>query len=1029
MAPDPISTSAVDYLQRTDLVPVLANLGRSAAPLTARRLARVIGVGQPARMSPTGWSASTYEPLTLPLLVGMAGSGTPVAYLLHGEHQEVSVRIGTWTSRYPNAVDLNSRQRTLLTTLEGSYPVVDYVATSVATPFLPFGGFALGVPSPVSLAPQDGAAPIDRLLRSMTGRRWATLLLASPVDSETLAAERNRVLNELRSVASGVQASGVRSPLAEYYTSLLESRLLAIAEGRSRGGWQTAVYLLGATADDLLTLSSAWRAVFSGAQSLPEPIHTVADPDAAKLAADWAMPIGPEREGPASYRHPFAAQTLLSSSQLASYLHLPTLETGGFRVRIVPRFDTEPPLDPGPSGLTLGRILNQKRNIAGTYRVSLDSLTRHVFVSGATGSGKTNTIFALLGEADAAGVPFLVVEPAKAEYRTLTTHPRYGKQMRVFTAGNSNVSPFTLNPFEVPLGTAISEHLDLVKAAFTAAFGMWTPLPQILERCLHDVYAERGWDLRTNQNSRLKENETASAAFPTLTDLIVKVGELLPTLGYDARITGDLRAGLITRLEGLRSGGKGSMLDVSRSIPMEELLSAPTVIELETLGDDGDRAFLTALILIRLAEHRRAHGQTKQLIHLLVIEEAHRLFGKMPSQLSEESANPRGQAVETFSNLLSEIRAYGQGVIVADQVPVRLAPDVIKNTTLKIAHRTVSLDDRLALGGSMAMEETQMSALTSLRIGEAVVFGADDDSPMLLQIPPAKDTLSQLPPTDEQIAAHMSGWRAVTELLGSMWSRPFCAPTCSDSPQACDTARRLTRDKYIQRAFSRLVVATIDEAGALDREWSGLISAVSARAPADADLRSVFRSLSAHAAEWYAQRRGAQGGWPYADTSDLSTRLRTLLLDKLDGHDPSTTNQLRTSFRDVALRLHARAFSPYPACDLVCTQSPRVCLYRSAVADLVAEGRYRTAWRTAEKDDARSADRRATRTWEICQDAAYEITEFPEADLPIELRKPVSAAAKRVCLCFQQQMLAEDTTKSPRAFQRKIARVIDEAGV
>ena len=118
-----------------------------------------------------------------------------------------------------------------------------------------------------------------------------------------------------------------------------------------------------------------------------------------------------------------------------------------------------------------------------------------MFVAGATGSGKTNTIFSLLTAADAAGVPFLVVEPAKTEYRALIEHPVLGPRVRVFTAGREGVGPLLLNPFEVPPGIGVAEHLDLVRAAFTAAFGMWTPLPQILERCLHEIYTDRGWDL------------------------------------------------------------------------------------------------------------------------------------------------------------------------------------------------------------------------------------------------------------------------------------------------------------------------------------------------------------------------------------------------------------------------------------------------------------------------------------------------------------------------------------------------------
>src|SRR5205814_269464 len=130
----------------------------------------------------------------------------------------------------------------------------------------------------------------------------------------------------------------------------------------------------------------------------------------------------------------------------------------------------------------------------------------------------------------------------------------------------------------------------------------------------------------------------------------------------------DMRGALLTRINGLRAGGKGRMLDVQRSLPMDALLKHPTVLELEGMGDDDDKAFVMGLLLIRLYEHRRAGGEVAGLQHLLVIEEAHRLLTNVGPRSSQEEADPRGKAVETFANLLSEIRAYGQGVIVADQI-------------------------------------------------------------------------------------------------------------------------------------------------------------------------------------------------------------------------------------------------------------------------------------------------------------------------------------------------------------------------
>lgn len=506
---------------------------------------------------------------------------------------------------------------------------------------------------------------------------------------------------------------------------------------------------------------------------------------------------------------------------------------------------------------------------------------------------------------------------------------------------------------------------------------------------------------------------------------MAKAGEVIPTLGYDERVTGDMQASLTTRLESLRTGGKGAMLDVARSLPISDLLGQPTVIELEAMGDDGDKAFLAALILVRLAEHRRSQGQTDELVHLLVVEEAHRLLGNVPARTSEE-ADPRGQAVETFSNLLSEVRAYGQGVIIADQVPVRLAPDVVKNTTLKIAHRTVSADDRATLGGAMAMVDAQTRALTTLEIGEAAVFSAGDDSPLLIRVPLGKDPLSPRPPSDDVVAEHMTRWQQTSAFQEMFLPRAFCVETCSGKPAACEAARRLAADGYFQRALSRVVLSTIEAPGALSRSWEDLAIVVRARRPVRVAEVDLMRALAGHGSDWLAHRRGAQGAWSYADTARFRNALRAVLLAKVEGEVP---DQLLTAFSATAHQLHMRDSEPYPACHIICTHTPAVCLYRSAVADLLLTRRHHGAWRAADDFDARSEDKRRRQTWDVCQDAAYELVEFPDAETSVEVNTDIELAARRVCMCFGQQMLAEDHTKVPRTSRRILARLIAESGL
>jgi hypothetical protein len=918
----------------------------------------------------------------------------------------------------------------LASVLRGTYSSIDLQAVAPVSPGLPLGGIALGIPDPDGVDGADGAAPVDRIIRAMSGTSWGVLVLAYPVSENAVSATRTQLLNEIRTAESAAASEGASSPITEQYVELLKISLADAADALATGAWRTAAYLLG-DGDSYPRLATAWRSVFSGPRSRPEPVRVFDRGEAASLASSWGLPDDPSHPGPGHYRRAFEYQTLLTTRQLAAYVHLPEMEAPGFAVDLAPRFDTVPPRDSGASdGVLVGQILRHKHDTGAPYRVTLKSLTRHAFVAGTTGAGKTNTIFSLLREADATGVPFLVIEPAKTEYRAMLEQPGLGSRLRVFTPGKEAVGPFLLNPFEPP-GVPVSEHLDLVRAAFAAAFGMWAPLPQILERCLHEVYLDRGWDLRTNRNERLEASGPGAdpaQAYPTLSDLIAKVSSVIGSLGYDDKVSGDLQAALTTRLDALRIGGKGAMLDVARSLPIADLLSAPTVVELESLGDEGDKAFVTALLLVRLAEYRRSAGQSDRLEHLLVIEEAHRLLSHAPAVTSDEQANPRGQAVETFANLLSEIRAYGQGVIIADQVPARLAPDVMKNTTLKVAHRIVSADDREALGAAMAMEPGQGRALVTLGVGEAIVFGAGDDSPLLVRVPLAKDPLSPYPPGDDVVAARMAAWRAASGAEALFLPRPFCVTTCGGVvTSSCEAARRLIGDEYVQRTLSRLILSALDEPTSLGRLWPDLVGALRARKPVTVAEPSLLRSFAGHGPDWLAERRGAQAGWSYADTETFRSRVQTVMLAMLD-RDAGALQGALGRLAEIAGRLYRRSHDPYPACSVVCGTDPPLCLYRGAAADLVASGRHAVAWREADIADARSKDNSRRQTWDVCQDAGYDLIEFPDEEIPEPARSAVDKSARRACLCFEQQMLAVDQLKVPRTARRILAKVLSAGG-
>jgi hypothetical protein len=857
-------------------------------------------------------------------------------------------------------------------------------------------------------------------------------VLAEPISDSYAGEIRASVINEMRAVRAASLALGAPSPLAEHYIELLQTALDGATQAQSLGAWRVAAYLMAEDEATYYRLAAAWRGVFSGPGSLPEPVRTWRSDNASSLATLWAMPYAPAPAGPGHYRHSFTHQTLLTSAQLAGYVHLPQRETAGFSVTSVPDFDVVRRPTRNERMVSLGSVVERRRRTDIPYWIDVDDLTRHAFIAGVTGSGKTNTIFHLLNQVDAAGVPFLVIEPAKTEYRALLDDPELGGRLALFTLGDEQVSPLRLNPFEVPPGTKVGEHLDLLRSAFHASFGMWTPLPQVLERCLHAVYEERGWDVASDTNHRLEQSASTWLAFPTLTDLVAAVDRITPTLGYEDRVTADIRAALTTRLNSLRQGGKGRMFDVGRSLSMDALLAQPTVLELEPLGDDEDKAFLIGLLLIRLAEHRRTGGQAAGLRHLLVIEEAHRLLAMVSGRRHEEEADPRAKAVEAFGHLLSEVRAYGQGIVVADQVPVKLLPDVIKNTNLKVAHRVVAADDQAVLAATMAMTDRQGRSLAILPVGQAAAFAEGDDVPVLVQVPsvkpPAPATTSVASPAGhshgERIAAQMRRWRQAS--LGMPEFPPYsdCDRDCPRDGRICGLARRLGEETGFSQTFGRVVQSTMEDPDALDRLWPDLVAEVWAQRPPGIDGGLLLRAMAVHGVSRFVSRRGATAGWSYDATDSMARLLQSMLLARVDGQDSGAAGE---RFRQFALALHARSHPPYQACEQVCQQRPPVCLYRHAVAEYIAMGDQSEAWRRADVGDAVSGDGDRSRTWEVGLDAAYALIEFPEEDWSEERRRHVSDAARRVALCFSQQMLDRDPAKSPRTVRRITDKLLKEA--
>jgi hypothetical protein len=537
-----------------------------------------------------------------------------------------------------------------------------------------------------------------------------------------------------------------------------EERYRELSRALIAGMWNLRI-LVGA-ADPGLAYAVA--ALLCGATDLDQRPYVLSPGEPASTVTAAASTTPAVRDDrPTS---PFAASVEL----VAAVARPPSRELPGIRLIDPHCFDvTADPVD-GP-GVRLGVVLDRAYAPAGDLVVSRKTLNRHTFICGATGSGKSQTMRSLLESLsrDPDPVPWLVVEPAKAEYAGMAGRLDGHTTVTVIRPGDPELAPASLNPLEPEPGYPLQSHADLLRALFLAAFEADEPFPQVLSRALTEVYIRAGWDLissrprsATKPKLRLDEpGRAVSVTYPTLGQLQATARSVVNKIGYGPEITANVRGFVDVRIGSLRDGTPGRFFEGGHPLDIKSLLAGNVVLELDAITNDQDKAFLMGAVLIRIVEHLRVRQQNAppgSLRHILVLEEAHRL-------LKKATTGPAAAAVELFASLLAEIRAYGEGVVVVEQIPTKILPDVLKNTALKIVHRLPARDDRDAVGGTINLQPDQSELVVSLPAGRAAVATDGMDRPLLVEFllrehaesaaeadlrPPVRATRSRLCGTD-----------------------------------------------------------------------------------------------------------------------------------------------------------------------------------------------------------------------------------------------------------------------------------------
>ncbi len=438
---------------------------------------------------------------------------------------------------------------------------------------------------------------------------------------------------------------------------------------------------------------------------------------------------------------PIDATTTITGKELGLHLGLPRNTISGFPVIEHAEFGKEvvvdsiknnddgEPLKP-EDYIVLGKVRDLGKETNRTVLLTNEELTGHTFVAGSTGSGKTNIVCHMLSELHQDGIKFLIIEPAKGEYKN-----KIGGLCKVYGTNPRLSEILKLNPFSFPENISVLEHIDRLIEILNACWPMYAAMPAVLKDAIERAYVKNGWDLENGD----------SGVFPTFFDVISSLSEVINESSYSDNTKGDYIGALVTRVKSMTNGLNGKILCSNSETSIQNLFNENVLVDLSRVSSSETKALIMGVLVMKLQEYRINQenvGFNQKLNHVTVLEEAHNLLRKTSFNSSADSANLQGKSVEMITNSIAEMRTYGEGFIIVDQAPGLLDEAVIRNTNTKIILRLPDYTDRELVGKAGALSDSQIEEIAKLPTGVAVVYQNEWVEAVLCQFPYFKNIIS-----------------------------------------------------------------------------------------------------------------------------------------------------------------------------------------------------------------------------------------------------------------------------------------------
>lgn len=509
----------------------------------------------------------------------------------------------------------------------------------------------------------------------------------------------------------------------------VEEQLERIKNCEAFGVWETAAYFIAEEVQTSIVAANTYKALVSGDESGVEKAyiniwnqHNSNTKELAEYIKYCYHPLFSVKNDYGELEQIVTPANYVSGKELPLFMGLPRKSVSGVSVTTMAEFSRNVFVKNSLNEnydrkIILGCIhhmgVDETENLV---KLDLDNFTSHCFICGSTGSGKSNTVYHLLNNFIAKNIPFLVVEPAKGEYKkdfgnleginVFCTNPYYGAMLKI-------------NPFEFDPKIHVLEHLDRLIEIFNACWEMYAAMPAILKNAVEKAYIEKGWDLLNSVYINGGRPE-----YPTFEDVLKILPKIINTSGYSADTQGDYTGALVTRVESLTNGITGQIFCDNYFVKDKTLFDENTIVDLSRVGSNETKSLIMGILVMKLNEYRMANtlGTNKQLEHVTILEEAHNLLKNVSQSQGQQSANPIGKSVEMICNSIAEMRTYGEGFVIVDQSPSSVDIAAIKNTNTKIIMRLPEKADCEAVGNAIGLKDEQIRELSKLPVGVAATM-------------------------------------------------------------------------------------------------------------------------------------------------------------------------------------------------------------------------------------------------------------------------------------------------------------------